>query len=170
MYKLKKRLKEKGWPRKDIDKTIKIVKEAKEKKHPAIKFLDKTVYWISLIIAIIGNFIISIALIPFLMVLKSIQLFLVIIVLGLSFGLMFELLIRSIEHLEVKHHIFLAVLIPVVAVINVFIITLVSNNLEEIFNINNPQNPFLVGVVYAVAFILPFIFYKLVLKKDYYSG
>lgn len=170
MEKLKKRLREKGWTSKDINKTIKIVKEAKEKKHPAIKVLDKAIYWIALIIAIIGNLIISISLIPFLMALKSVQLFSVIIVLGFSFGLLFELLIRSIEHLESKHHIFLSILIPLVAVINVFIITLVSNNIEKIFKIDNPQNPYIVGIVYAISFILPFIFYKLVMKKDYYSG
>lgn len=170
MERLKKRLEEKGWSKQDINKTIKIVEEAKEKKHPAIKLLDRSVYWIALILAIIGNFIISVALIPFLMALKSIQLFSVIVVLGFSFGLLFELLIRSIEHLEAKHHIFLSILIPVVAIINVFIITLVSNNIEKIFKIDNPQNPYIVGIVYAIAFILPFVFYKLVMKKGYYSG
>lgn len=169
MEKLKERLKEKGWTKQEIDKTIRIVKEAKEKKHPAIKLLDKTVYWIALLTAIIGNIIISISLIPSLMTLKSFPLFLVIIVLGISFGMLFELLIRSIEHLEMKHHIFLSIIIPIIAIINVFIITTVSNDLEKFFNINNPQNPILVGIVYAVAFIFPFLFYKICLKKDYYS-
>ena len=168
MEKLKKRLKEKGWSAQDISKTIKIVKEAKEKKHPAIKFLDKLVYWVALAIAIIGNFIISIALIPSLMALKSTQLFLIIAALGISFGLLFELLIRSIEHLETRHHVFLGVLMPSVALINIFIITLVSNNLVEIFKIDNPHNPYIIGIVYAVAFISPFVFYKLIMKKDYY--
>ena len=103
------------------------------------------------------------------MALKSIQLFTVVIVLGLSFGALFELLIRSIEHLEPRHHIFLAILIPIVAVINVFIITLVSNNLEKIFRISNPHNPYIIGIIYAVSFILPFVFYKLIMKKGYYS-
>ena len=169
MEKLKKRLKEKGWSAQDISKTVKIIKEAKEKKHPAIKFLDKFVYWAALAIAIIGNFIISIALIPSLMALKSTQLFLIIAALGISFGLLFELLIRSIEHLEARHHVFLGILMPSVALINIFIITLVSNNLVKIFKIDNPHNPYIIGIVYAVAFISPFIFYKLIMKKGYYS-
>lgn len=169
MEKLKKRLKEKGWSAQDISKTIRIVKEAKEKKHPAIKFLDKLVYWAALAIAIIGNFIISIALIPSLMALKSTQLFLIIAALGISFGLLFELLIRSIEHLETKHHVFLSILIPLVAVINIFIITSVSNSLVKIFKISNSHNPYIISIVYAIAFISPFIFYKLIMKKGYYS-
>ena len=170
MNKLKKRLKEKGWAEQEIDKTINIVREAKEGKHAAIKILDKAVYWLALVIAVIGNFIISVALIPPLMFLKSVQLFLVTMILGASFGLLFELLIRSIEHLEARHHIFLGILIPLIAIINVFIITLVANGFEKALNINNPQNPFIVAVVYAFSFILPFAFYKLVLKKGYYSG
>lgn len=169
MEKLKKRLKAKGWGKKDIDKAIKIIKHAKVNKHTKIKFLDKIVYWIALIIAIIGNFLISIALIPFLLVLKSFQLFLVVIVLGISFGLFFEILIRSIEHLTHKHHFYLIVIIPTIAVLNVFIITTFSEVIGVIgFAIKNEHNPFIVGLTYGVAFIAPFIFYKGVLKKGYY--
>ena len=169
MEELKDRLVEKTWDKDDIEKTIRIVKEARERKHPAIKFLDKTVYWTALIVAIIGNFIISISLVPSLMALKSFQLFLVIVVLGVSFGLLFELLVRSIEHLETRHHVFLGILIPITAIINFFIITLMANSLEEVLKINNPHNPYVVGVVYAAAFIFPFVFYKAFLKKGYYS-
>ena len=170
MEKLKKRLLEKGWSKKDVDKTLKIVKQAKKEKHPSLLFMDKALYWVALVIAVLGNIIISIALIPSLIALKSFLLFLVVIVLGLSFGFLFELLIRSIEHLEAKHHLFLGILIPIIALINFITITSVSNNLEKIFKINNPHNPYIIGIVYATAFILPFAFYKLILKKDYYSS
>src|SRR3989338_1697455 len=99
----------------------KLKKRLKEKEHPAIKFLDKFVYWAALAMAIIGNFIISIALIPSLMALKSTQLFLILAALGISFGSLFELLIRSIEHLEAMHHVFLGILMPSLTLINIFI-------------------------------------------------
>ena len=165
MHNIKERLIEKGWSRKDINKTLKIIEKAKKNKHPKIKILDKSVYWISLLLAIIGNLIVSIALIPVLLALKSFQLYLVIITIGVSFGLLFELLIRTIEHLETKHHIFLSVIIPIIAVVNIIIIVLFSNRLEEMINIQNPQNPFLIGVVYAVAFMLPYVVYQFFLKK-----
>ena len=59
MHNVKKRLLEQGWNKKDINKTLKIIEKAKKHKHPHIKLLDKIVYWLSLLIAIIGNFIIS---------------------------------------------------------------------------------------------------------------
>jgi len=162
---IKDKLKKKGWTKREIDKTLKVVREVKKNKHPAIKFLDKTVYWVALIVAIIGNFIISITLIPFLLTLNTFQLYLVIITLGIAFGLLFELLIRSITYLRTGHHLFFGFLVPVIAVINVFIITNVANNLEKTLMLGNVYNPLIVSVVYGVAFIVPYVFYHLFLKE-----
>ena len=162
MDNIKNRLIEKGWNKRDVSKTIKIIERAKKNKHPQIKILDKFVYWFSLLIAIIGNLIISISLIPVLLALKGAQLYAVIITLGLAFGLLFELLIRGVENLETKHHLFLGIIIPIIAVIN-FII--VSNNMKAFIGIENPQNPVLVGIVYAIAFMLPYISYQVFLKN-----
>ena len=164
---IKKRLEQKGWSKKDISKAIRIIEHAKANKHPKIKILDKLVFWISLLIAIIGNFIISISLIPILLALSNLPLYIVLITLGVSFGLLFELLIRTIEHLEAKHYILLGVIMPIIAVINVIIIVTFSNNLEKIVNIENPHNPLLVGIIYALAFMLPYLIYQFFLKDKY---
>lgn len=163
--KIRDTLKKRGWTEKEIDKTLKIIREARKNKHPVIKFLDKIVYWIALVITIIGNFIISVALIPFLLTLNSFQLYLIIITVGIAFGLLFELLIRSITHLETKHHLFYGFIIPIIAIINVFLITNVANYFEKIFLIKNIYNPLIVSIVYAIAFILPYAIYHLFLKE-----
>ena len=48
MRDLKNYLVEKGWKKSDINKTVKIIEQAKKNKHPKIKLLEKTVYWFSL--------------------------------------------------------------------------------------------------------------------------
>jgi len=158
-------LTKRGWTKKEINDTLKIFREAKNNKHPAIKFLDKSVYWIALIAAILGNFIISVVLIPFLLTLRDFQLYLVIITIGVTFGLLFELLIRSITHLEARHHLFFGFLVPIVATINVFVITIYSKGLEKKLMIGSVYNPLLVSVVYGAAFIIPYVFYRLFLKE-----
>jgi len=162
MRDIKNYLVEKGWKKSDINKTIKIIERAKKNKHPQIKVLDKFVYWFSLLIAIIGNLIISISLIPVLIVLQGLKLYLVIIALGLAFGLLFELLIRTIENLEIKHHLFLGTIIPIISIINFIII---SNNMKELIGIESQHNPIIIGAVYAIAFILPYISYQVFLKN-----
>ena len=81
---------------------------------------------------------------------------------------MFELVIRSIEHLEKKHHIFLAILIPVAALVNIFIASRISNNLIEMLGLTNVHNSILIAIVYAISFVLPYVIYRFVLKIEYY--
>ena len=163
MENIRKYLLEKGWKRKDIESAIKIIRHAKKHKHPKIKLLDKAVYWISLAVAIAGNFIISIALMPFLLALNGFHLFLFIIALGASFGLLFELLVRGIEGLEAKHHLFLGIIIPIVALVSFVII---SDNLKRLIGVESPHDPIIVGAVYGTSFILPYITYHIFLKQQ----
>ena len=162
MKSLEKRLAEKGWAKKDIAKAINLIEKAKQNKHPKIKLLDKAVYWLSLLIAIIGNLVISVALVPFLLVLSSFQLYAILIVIGISFGLLFELLLRKIENLAARHHIFLGILIPSLAVLN-FVVVL--NNTERFIGIKASSSPLIIGSIYAIVFMLPYIVYNSFLKN-----
>jgi len=169
MQNLIKRLEKKGWGKKEIKRAVGIIQKAKESKSKHTLMLEKQAYWILLIVIIVANFAIAISLIPVLMLLSGAFLYLVIIVLGIVFGLLFELVIRSMEHLESKHHIALAVLIPVVALINIITITNVSNNLTKTLRLKNLQNPTIVALIYAVSFVLPYIIYRFILKIGYYA-
>ena len=162
----KSKLAEKGWSKQEIKKIEHIIKKSKIKKSKKVIFLDKYIYWIALFVGIIGNLIISVTLIPFLLSLRGFQLYLVIIALGMSFGLFFEILIRDIENLKTKHHITAAIIIPCLALINMYIITIFSYNISSIAGIRKVVHiPILIGFVYAVSFIAPYVFYQFVLKK-----
>ena len=169
MDNLIKRLEKRGWNKKEIKKAVGIIKNAKENKPEDTRFLEKHIYWILLIVIIAANFAISISLIPILMALNGMALYLIIIVLGIIFGLLFELVIRGMEHLEKRHHIFLVVLIPLIALINIFVITNVSNNLIKTLNLKNAQISIIVAAVYAVSFVLPYIIYRFILNIEYYA-
>ncbi|MDP7323586.1 MAG: hypothetical protein QF632_02380 [Candidatus Woesearchaeota archaeon] len=147
---------ESRWTKEHIDKTYEIIQRAKANKPAHIKFLDKAVYWVILFFAIVGNFVISIPLILFLFVLSPWQIYLVIVLLAGGFGFLIEILIRDIEHLEMRHHVGFGLVIPIIAVVNVFFITNVVNQLKVV----GKFNPLVVGLVYAIAFILPYVYYK----------
>ena len=167
MKNIKHKLTEKGWSKKHINEAIAIIEKAKKNKHHKIKLLDKSVYYISLVVAITGNFIISVALIPMLLALKGIVLYITVITIALAFGLLFELLLRTMEHLETKHHIFFGVIIPIIAIINFVNIVIFSNRIETIIKIQNPQNPLLIGLIYTISFIVPYAVYQIFLKDVY---
>lgn len=156
--------------KKEIEHKIKVIREERKKKKKkrgkTIIFLDKIVYWIALFIAIMGNMLIAISLIPFLLTLNEVLLYVVIAIMGLAFGLFFEILVRDIENMEKKHHIIISVLIPSVAVISFFVITIVANNLKTLLGLGViTHKPLMVGTAYTIAFILPYVVYQLILKR-----
>ena len=163
------RLEKRGWSKKEIDKAVDIIHNAKQLKTPETRFLEKRVYWILLALIIAANFAISIALVPVLVALRGALLYFAIIILGLVFGLLFELVIRSIESLEKRHHVFLAVVIPLTALANFFVVSNMSNKIIQELNFANVHNSMTISVVYSASFVLPYVIYKFVLKIEYYS-
>ena len=169
MENLVNRLEKRGWSKKEIIKAVEIIRNAKQNKSKDTIFIEKRIYWILLIITIAANFAISVALIPILMSLEGMFLYFIIITLGIIFGLLFELVIRSIEHLEKQHHLFLAFLIPVIALANVFFIANISNSLSRTLNLANVHNSIIIAIAYAISFVLPYIVYRFVFKIEYYA-
>ena len=170
MHNLVKRLEKRGWDQKDISKAVGIIQNAKQNKTKENLFLEKRVYWIMLVLIITANFAIAVALMPILVALRGFALYFILIILGIVFGLLFELVIRGMEHLEQRHHLALAIIIPGAAISNMFLITGISNKLSPAFGTRNFHEPALVGLIYAASFVLPYIIYRFVLKRGYYSG
>ncbi len=148
---------EKGFSKKEAERTVEIIKKAKGKRPSKIRFLDSVIYWVLLIIAIVGNMVISIILIPFLLAFKKVPLYFTIFVLAAMFGLLFEQLIREIEHIENKHQIIAWIFIPALAIINTYYMTSFANHLTETLKLPLALNsPIIVSLVYVVAFIFPY--------------
>ena len=169
MENLVNRLEKSGWSRKEIIKAVEIIRNAKQGKSKDTIFLEKRIYWILLVITIVANFAISVALIPILVALRGMFVYLIIITLGIIFGLLFELVIRSIEHLEKKHHQLLAIFIPLAALANALVISKISNNLTSALGFANIHNPMTIAMVYAASFVLPYIVYRFVFRIEYYA-
>ena len=112
-------------------------------------------------IIIAGNFIVSIVLVPFLLVLNSYILFALVIILGGTIGFLYNFLITDIGHLEKKHHVFAGIVIPLVAVLNLGVVVYATNRFISQLEVANQHNPWVVSVVFAAAVILPAIIDKL---------
>ena len=160
------RLRNKGWNQENIDDTMSIIEKAEDKKSKKIKFLDSIIFWSVLTIAIIGNLIVSIILIPFLLALKGFILYSIIATIGLSFGFFFDLLIRDIENLQKKDVIISNLFIPCLAIINIGYMVKFANYLQSTLQLGNVQHSYiLISLVYAVAFMLPYITKEFMLKR-----
>ncbi len=164
-----KMLEKRGWSKEEINKALNIIHNAKQIKTPETRFLEKRTYWILLVIIAIANFAISISIIPILIAIHGLFLYFLMAFFGIAFGFLIEIVIRSIEHLERKHHAFLVFFVPFTALLNIFFIIKVSNQLATTLNPENIHDPLTIALVYAASFVLPYIFYRFVLKIDYYA-
>jgi hypothetical protein len=159
---LREKLEKKGWSKEEIDKTLRILEKAEESKRPALAMLDKLVYWVALLLAIGGNLIISVVLIPLLLTIQSaVALYFIIFILAIAFGLLFSLLLGDIGSISRQRLVVAGVFIPVVAIINIFIVVYISNFISQRFEEFTLHNPYLVSIIYVASFSLPYIIQKI---------
>ncbi|MBS3123896.1 hypothetical protein J4437_04650 [Candidatus Woesearchaeota archaeon] len=119
--------------------------------------LTKLVFWSTLLVMIIGNLLVSIVLVPFLLALNKTILLAIITLMGLLLGFIYNHLLTTIQHLERKHHVFAGIIIPVVALSSLFLAVFISNLLIIKLKINNGLHSYwLLGLLFAGAFILPY--------------
>ena len=154
---MKKNLKSKGWSDKEIDKTAKILERNEKHKYVSIQF-SRLLYWMSLLVLTVCNFLIAVVLVPFILMLSSTQVYFAVGLLALVFGLLFNFLIRDIEHLEPEHHGFALLFIPIVSLVNLYLMLTVAGKLANALHIVHPNHSMLrISLVYLIVFVIPFI-------------
>ncbi len=160
---LAERLRRKGWPEEEIEKTVRILQsgDAKKQQGGVIKTMSPLLYWSALILTMIGNLIVSVVMVPFLVMLNGAELYFTIAILGGAFGMLFNLIINDIEHMDSEHHIVAGFFIPAIAAINVYIIVKLANVLSEVISINVKQNAIIISIIYVLAFMAPYVIFKI---------
>jgi len=167
MAEITENLRKKGWSEEEIKRVSRILDESPERKSSTIAIIDKVAYWTGLFLAIIGNFVISVLLIPFLILMKSFYLYLALIFLGIVFGWVFSILLQDIESIKAGQHIIAWLFIPAIAIINVYVITNLSNHIANLMEIKTGihEAP-LVSAVYVFSFMFPYALSKLLKKQS----
>ncbi|NQU79195.1 hypothetical protein HQ545_05500 [Candidatus Woesearchaeota archaeon] len=160
---LRNRLLEKGWTQEEIEQTMGLLySNDKIEKHQGFANANHPIiYWVGLVVAIIGNFLLAVTLIPFLMFLNSVQVYVILGVVGFVFGALFSVILKEIESVDQTHHILAGVFIPVLALITVYIMVTVANRFNAVINNPNPQNAIMISLVYLITFSAPYFVYKI---------
>ncbi len=112
-------------------------------------------YAMFLLMLTIFNFLIFVALVPLMVIIQSSLLMLIMGAIGLVFGMVYLYLIRDIEHLHPRHHLFAAFYIPWLAILNIMVLSFVGNLLQSW---GSYEYPFIAyaSAVYVVMFLLPY--------------
>ena len=162
------RLMKKGWGKEDIVKAEDIIasRNVHDKSRSTV-FAIRVIFWSILFVMIIGNALVSFVLIPLLLVFNKLAMDIFVIVIGFTIGLLFNFLIWDVgEYLTKKHHLTAAILIPLLGVINLHAVVRISNSVNDVFQITEVRgDPLVVGALYVIAFLAPYLFTLFYKKK-----
>ncbi len=157
----KKNLAKKGWSEAEIKRVEKSIDAGF--KHEI--YFSRILFYSALMLIVFANLLVSLAILFLAIVLNSLALYTIIVITAAMVGFLYNFLITDIGHLEKKHHVFASILLPFVGLFNLALIVIVSNKFVSDLGLGMEHNPWLVGLVFIVAFILPSVVDKLFFQE-----
>ncbi len=151
--KLVEKLRAKGWSEPDIQQAIEILSA------PTDKDSSRRLYWVAILLVLIADLFISIVIVPILMLIKNAYVYLLIFIIALSFGLLFNSLLDELETFG-GTYIMSTLFMPSLVAINTYFMFQVFNILASILKVN-PSIGASIILTYSFVFLIPFIFSKI---------
>jgi hypothetical protein len=142
------------WDEKEIQRAAKIILHAEKNKSAFVRILDEIVHWIVLLMIFFGNCAFSIAIV-FLSALSVVPFYSLVIISAVTFGALIETPIRDIEKLDKNKHFLSRVILPLLVLVNVYVLFGAKAAIENITKIKFEFNPVLVGIIYGTFFLMP---------------
>ncbi len=139
-----------------IQREIAAVEQGLRKKQGIEQKMQRFVSWTALALLIFVNFLGALLLVPFLLFFEGLPQYVLIVLFGLGFGLLFNLMIHSIEHLGDKHHIIAGILVPCFALLDLVILFGILDQAVQKFQIAITYNYALIVLIFLCAFLIPY--------------
>jgi ABC-type uncharacterized transport system permease subunit len=154
---LLKKMRDKGWSDEELARAHAVFTKSESTKSSRHKVLDACVLWGVFGVMVIGNFFALFALMPFFVIFPNGMLYSLAAVLGLCFGLLYDVLLRDIQHTFNGHHHALAfILVPYLAIVGaIFILGFATNHMPNLFHYT--RHPLLIGFCYVIGFLIPYV-------------
>ncbi|MFT4310390.1 MAG: hypothetical protein ACMXYC_02050 [Candidatus Woesearchaeota archaeon] len=149
------KMKQKGWS----DQELAHARSVFAQKYSTPWFV-LLLHWMFLCLVIIGNVIIATSIIP-LLILFPLQLtYLLTAVLGGCFGYLIVVVVKHIDHfLDIHHHLFLALIIPLLSIAGFITITYYMAFLFDV-TLVGMYHIYLIASMYVMSFLTPYIVHK----------
>ena len=147
----------KGWTRAEIQRALQSFRKAEEKKHPLVKLLQENLFWVGLIKAFITNLLAAFMTIPLLLYFHNLTLYMVLGVIGLSFGIVFHSVVKQLERLEIKHHVTSLIFLPLTIFLQFSLILRIAGRFATLFRLPPIEQGIYVILSYTVPYLIPYL-------------
>ncbi len=121
------------------------------------KKMEHFVSMTAMLLLIFTNLIGAIILIPFLLFFEGIAQYAIVAVFATGFGMIFNFMIHSIEHLGDKHHIIAGIVVPFFALMDIIILFSLLEKIVKTLSLTATYNYTFIVITFVVAFLVPYI-------------
>ncbi len=128
------------------------------KKPFVIQLLTTLTYWTILLLAILGNFLLTVAITPMIVVLPDTYAVIAMALIGIAFGSLIDNLLQNAGQCT-GQKVIAEVFIPVIGLITTHILITLSNSLAVSLKLPT-REPLLISAVYVLAFSIPHVVFK----------
>jgi len=135
----------------------KIILHAEKMKSGSVKVYDEFVFWFAFLISVFGNFFVSVAMVPLLLVTSNAVAFIAAPLLGFGVRMAVELFMKNVAHLRKSRHDAIMFISAAIGLAMVYVFAHISNILAGLMNLNS-HNPQIIAVFYTIGFLIPFVF------------
>ena len=149
----------KGWTAQEVEKASKIIADAEDKKHETFKFIDHILYWSLLMLMLIGNTITAVLIIPFIFAIQSWFAAVIVIIIGLLFGVIISILIGDIDRVDIRYSKNLFMTLIFTALINMGLLAYFSYDFSTKTGLILVHNIYAIAAIYIVSFLAPHFVY-----------
>jgi hypothetical protein len=157
---LTKKMRKKGWSEEELEHLNLTLAEHKDHHQVLHPTYDKLHHWILLLSLIFANVAGFLLLLP-MVVLFTEWAYFITAIFAIALGFVLDTVIRTASHLEHHHHIFIALIIPMISIVSIFILTYY---LKQQFGAELAVNHITIGLTYAIISSLPYYVRMLVEK------
>ena len=140
-----------------IQSELAIMQSIASKKAHVEQKMEHFVAMTAMLLLIFTNFLGAILLIPFLLFFEGYAQYAIVAVFAIGFGLIFNFMIHSIEHLGDKHHIIAGIVVPFFAMMDIVILFSLLEKIVKKLSITVTYNYTFIVIIFIVAFLIPYV-------------
>ncbi|MEK6868447.1 MAG: hypothetical protein AABX98_06505 [Nanoarchaeota archaeon] len=140
-----------------IQSELAVMRSIASKKAHVEQKMEHFVAMTAMLLLIFTNFLGAILLIPFLLFFESYAQYAIVAVFAIGFGLIFNFMIHSIEHLGDKHHIIAGIVVPFFAMMDIVILFSLLEKIVKKLAITVTYNYTFIVILFIVAFLIPYL-------------
>ncbi len=148
-------MKDDKWDEKEIKKVAGILLRAENNKGHFVRFLDEIIHWLLILIILLGNVILSGFVVIVSGIIHGLWFYVILALIALLFGLLIDLQLTDISKLSKEKHDISRFFLPILMIINIAVLLGMRYIFEFFTEIDITFNALIVGLIYAVFFLLP---------------